>query len=178
MDRRTFTSALFVLTLIPSLGSSSPLLGQQTGVIEGTISLVLGAQKRWASRYPGAGPTTARVHPVPAVVYLLGDFPQESPAGAVVEIVQRDGLFTPGALAVRTGTTVAFPNEDPFFSQHLLLRGPPLRSGSLPLGGNERGSLRRTRHRQDLLRDSRVHARRGSGDRGLFPRCPLGRRDF
>ena len=103
-----------VLTAISTLGITSPLLGQETGAIEGTLSMRLGAPKRWASRYPGAGPTSARVHPVPAVVYLVGDFPTEEPSTAVYDVDQRGGVFTPGALAVRAGSTVRFPNEDPY----------------------------------------------------------------
>ena len=67
LDVLRFTSALFVLTLIPAPGIAPPLVGQEAGVIEGTLSLRLGPQRRWASRYPGAGPTSAKVHPVPAV---------------------------------------------------------------------------------------------------------------
>ena len=114
LDVRRLTSTLFVLTLIPAPGIAPPLVGQEAGVIEGTLSLRLGPQRRWASRYPGAGPTSAKVHPVPAVVYLLGDFPEDYPVAAVRDIVQRDGVFLPGALAVTAGTVVRFPNEDPY----------------------------------------------------------------
>ena len=114
LDVLRFTSALFVLTLIPAPGIAPPLVGQETGVIEGTLSLRLGPQRRWASRYPGAGPTSAKVHPVPAVVYLLGDFAEEDPVTAVRDIAQRGGVFLPGALAGRAGTVVRFPNEDPY----------------------------------------------------------------
>ena len=114
MDVRRLTSTLFVLTLIPAPGIAPPLVGQEAGVIEGTLLVRLGPQRRWASRYPGAGPTSAKVHPVPAVVYLLGDFAEEDPVTAVRDIAQRGGVFLPGALAVRAGTVVRFPNEDPY----------------------------------------------------------------
>ena len=133
-DLSKSAKALFVLTLIPSLGIASPVGGQQTGVVEGTLSLLLGPQKRWASRYPGAGPTTARVHSVPAVVYLLGDFLEEEPLDAVVEIVQRGGVFTPGAVVVRTGTTVRFPNQDPFFHNIFSYADPRFDLGRYPEG--------------------------------------------
>ena len=134
MDVRRFASALFVLTLIPAAGMASPVVGQEAGVIEGTLLLRLGAQRRWASRYPGAGPTSAKVHPVPAVVYLLGNFPEEGPVTAVREIVQRDGVFLPGALVVRAGTVVRFPNEDSYFHNVFSYADPRFDLGRYPQG--------------------------------------------
>ena len=134
MDVRKLTSALFVLTLIPAPGIAPPLVGQEAGVIEGALSLPLGPQRRWPSRYPGAGPTSAKVHPVPAVVYLLGDFPEEDPVAAVRDIVQRDGVFIPGALAVRAGTVVRFPNEDPYVHNVFSYADPRFDLGRYPRG--------------------------------------------
>ena len=134
MDVRRLTSALFVLTLIPAPGIAPPLVGQEAGVIEGTLSLRLGPQRRWASRYPGAGPTSAKVHPVPAVVYLLGDFPEEDPVTAVRDIVQRGGVFLPGALTVRAGTAVRFPNEDPYVHNVFSYADPRFDLGRYPAG--------------------------------------------
>ena len=134
MDVRRLTSALFVLTLIPAPGIAPPLLGQEAGVIEGTLSLRLGPPRRWASRYPGAGPTSAKVHPVPAVVYLLGDFAEEDPVTAVRDIAQRGGVFLPGALAVRAGTVVRFPNEDPYVHNVFSYADPRFDLGRYPAG--------------------------------------------
>ena len=134
LDALRFTSALFVLTLIPVPGIAPPLVGQEAGVIEGTLSLRLGPQRRWASRYPGAGPTSAKVHPVPAVVYLLGDFPGDDPVTAVRDIVQRDGVFLPGALAVTAGTVVRFPNEDPYVHNVFSYADPRFDLGRYPEG--------------------------------------------
>ena len=134
MDVLKLTSTLFFLTLIPAPGIAPHLVGQETGVIEGTLSLRLGPPRRWASRYPGAGPTSAKVHPVPAVVYLLGDFPEEDPVTAIRYIVQRDGVFTPGALAVQTGTVVRFPNEDPYVHNVFSYADPRFDLGRYPQG--------------------------------------------
>ena len=134
LDVLRFISALFVLTLIPAPGIAPPLVGQEAGVIEGTLSLRLGPQRRWASRYPGAGPTSAKVHPVPAVVYLLGDFPEEDPVTAVRDIAQRGGVFLPGALAVRVGTVVRFPNEDPYVHNVFSYADPRFDLGRYPAG--------------------------------------------
>lgn len=134
LDLRTLASALCVLTLLPATGIERPLVGQEFGVIEGDLSLRLGPQRRWASRYPGAGPTSARIHPVPAVVYLLGDFSVEGATAGVRDIVQRDGIFTPGALAVRTGTTVRFPNADPYVHNIFSYADPRFDLGRYPEG--------------------------------------------
>lgn len=134
MHLRRVAHALFVLTVIPATSVVPPLVGQEPGVIEGTLSLRLGPQRRWASRYPGAGPASAKVHPVPAVVYLLGDFPEEGPVTVVRDIVQRDGVFIPGALVVRAGTTVSFPNEDSYFHNVFSYADPRFDLGRYPEG--------------------------------------------
>ena len=134
MDVRRVARTLFVLTLIPATSLARPLRGQEAGVIEGTLSLRLGPQKRWASRYPGAGPASAKVHPVPAVVYLLGDFPVEEPVTAFRNIAQRGGVFTPGALVVRAGTTVGFPNEDSYVHNVFSYADPRFDLGRYPQG--------------------------------------------
>ena len=135
MDIRTATGTFFVLTLLLTPRGVEPqAVEQDGGVIEGTLSLRLGPPKRWASRYPGAGPTSAKVHPVRAVVYLTGDFPPAAPVTDVVDIVQRDGMFLPGALAVRAGTVVRFPNTDPFFHNVFSYADPRFDLGRYPEG--------------------------------------------
>ena len=134
MDVRRATRALLVLTLIPATSVAPPLVGQEPGIIEGTLSVRAGPQKRLASRYPGAGPTSTKVHPVPAVVYLLGNCPDEGPVTAVRDIVQRDGVFQPAALVVRTGTVVGFPNEDPYVHNVFSYDDPRFDLGRFPQG--------------------------------------------
>ncbi len=138
MDVRTLAGALCVLALLlalpPASGVARALVAQETGVIEGTVSLRLGPQRRLAARYPGAGPTSGKVHPVPAVVYLLGNFPEEGPVTAVRDIVQRDGVFLPGAVVVRSGTVVRFPNEDPYFHNVFSYADPRFDLGRYPEG--------------------------------------------
>jgi hypothetical protein len=72
--------------------------------------------RRAAERYEG-GPAPAAARPVqeiPAIVYLKGavgsslDRPRP-------RLMQQDTMFAPAALAVQVGTTVEFPNRDPFF---------------------------------------------------------------
>jgi plastocyanin len=50
-------------------------------------------------------------NPPVAVVYLEGEFANAKSAGRK-QVAQKDLNFAPGLLAVQTGTTVEFPNED------------------------------------------------------------------
>ena len=69
-----------------------------------------------------AGPVTVTVTSVDggtlpeAVVYLMAQdrAPALAQEGQSAEMVQRDTTFNPAVLAVQTGTSVSFPNEDPF----------------------------------------------------------------
>ena len=68
------------------------------------------------------------------MVYLLGDFPEEDPVTAVRDIAQRGGVFLPGALAVRAGTVVRFPNEDPYVHNVFSYADPRFDLGRYPAG--------------------------------------------
>lgn len=91
---------------------------QATGVIEGTVEVRVTPPRRTANRYPGAGP--AEPHPVqqlPAVVYVEGTVPgaPARPQATAPTMAQHDTAFVPGVLIIPAGTSVVFPNEDPFF---------------------------------------------------------------
>ena len=90
-----------------------PAPGRGQAVIEGRVTL---PQRHDApvmnQRYQviTAGGILSTNPPL-AVVYLEGSFPKPPPAAAA-RIAQRNLAFVPGLLAVQTGTTVEFPNED------------------------------------------------------------------
>jgi plastocyanin len=89
-----------------------------TGSIQGQVVVQERPQRRVAERYPTAARGSARESPpVPQVVHLEGGGLPRASAGAAdqVRISQRDTTFIPGAAVVSVGTSVAFPNEDPFF---------------------------------------------------------------
>lgn len=46
---------------------------------------------------------------------ISGTLPEVAAAGLTARMIQKDKTFTPHVLAVRTGTTVDFPNFDPIF---------------------------------------------------------------
>jgi plastocyanin len=81
------------------------------------------APRRQASRYPGAGASSAQLQNVPVVVWLEGALLAASPADTV-SIGQLDKQFVPGGLAIRTGTVVRFPNDDPFYHNVFSYSGP------------------------------------------------------
>lgn len=114
--RRQAVAPLGVLVLACLLGGSSAA-AQGVGVIEGTVSERLPKPRRTASRYPGA-PTEAReVQAIPAVAYIKGPVtgaPARAPA-TMPTMAQHDTAFVPAVLTIPVGTTVSFPNGDPFF---------------------------------------------------------------
>ena len=125
---------LLPLALLALSGALVEASGQQPGAVEGTLSLRLGAPRKWATRYPGGGATAAAVQPVPAVVYLEGELPAPGGASAAVSISQEGERFVPGAVGVSTGATVRFPNADPFYHNVFSYSGPRFDLGRYPPG--------------------------------------------
>ena len=78
-----------------------------------------------APKSPAATPDTRNV-----VVYVAGLKPSAPPAAVRARIAQRDEQFRPQVTAVTVGSTVDFPNEDPFFHNVFSLS----RAGSFNLG--------------------------------------------
>jgi plastocyanin len=86
-----------------------------TGSVSGVVQVARTPARRVAERYAGGTPAVVRtVQPVAAVVYLKGGTRSGGSSSRPV-LLQRDTAFVPGALAVEVGTTVLFPNGDPFF---------------------------------------------------------------
>lgn len=112
--RRVFT-LVFFLWLTPA--SDLPVAAQATGAVEGVVGLRTRPPRRSAERYPGAAAAVRSVQEIPAVVYLAGPVPGVSarPPAKPPVMAQQDTAFVPAALTVPAGTTVRFPNADPFF---------------------------------------------------------------
>jgi len=87
------------------------------GVIEGRVTLSRAAPRRVANRYPGdAGGAPHHVGSVPVVAYIVGPVPgAPGEAPARPRLSQQDTSFQPPVLVVPVGTSVDFPNRDPFF---------------------------------------------------------------
>jgi len=99
-------------------GPDDPLPGA-TGTVEGVLRGASAPPRRVAPRYPGAGGGPARtVQRIPPVVYVRGPIGGGAGGGggsAPPVIAQEDTAFAPALRIVTPGTTVEFPNRDPFF---------------------------------------------------------------
>lgn len=87
---------------------------QATGTIEGVLRLPPRPQRRTVDRY-GATPTTAKIQEIPALVYLEGRVGTAPAPVRSAVMAQEDTTFVPSLLVIPVGTTVRFPNHDPFF---------------------------------------------------------------
>ncbi len=135
-------AALAAACLAARPGGAAP---RPAGRLEGhvTISIPVVAPP------PSAAYVARRVPPAPApqsevtnvVVYL-----KDAPRGAAVapmrsSILQQNETFVPHLLAITTGSTVDFPNGDPFFHDVFSLS----RSGSFDLGSYPKGKSKSER---------------------------------
>lgn len=97
----------------------------RTGTIEGVITVNVRPRRRSASAYPSRGSQAARpVQSLPAVVYLKGAATGSGAGGTSYTMAQQDTSFVPPVVVVRTGSTVVFPNQDPFFHNVFSYSGP------------------------------------------------------
>jgi plastocyanin len=112
------------------------------GRIEGVVRLAASGEPAIAS---GAYPTRRVSRPAPRlseitnVVVFLKDPPRSAAMAATrVRMLQVDEAFTPRVVAITRGSTVEFPNSDPFFHNVFSLS----RGASFDLGRYPRGQSR------------------------------------
>ena len=118
-------SGLFRIPLFVALcltaATADPLLAAtvqaaSSGAIEGTVEMRISPPRRTANRYASGRVQAAKpVQQLPAVVYLRGGATGGRTPPAVETMAQRDTAFATPVLMVQVGTTVEFPNGDPFF---------------------------------------------------------------
>ena len=103
-----------LLLLTASLGHAAPTAA--TATLTGRVPLPAAAAPALVpQRYDiVAQDGVVATNPPVAVIYLEGNFPPPAEP-PVVEMAQKDLAFSPSLLPVRTGTRVAFPNEDDTF---------------------------------------------------------------
>ena len=102
---------------------------QGRGRIEGTVRLTVARGARAAVPVYGkrsAGVPVVRPAPemVNVVVHLVGVAASEPPRPVKATITQVNEEFVPHVVAVPVGSTVEFPNDDPFFHNVFSLSGP------------------------------------------------------
>jgi hypothetical protein len=116
---------------------------QGTGSVTGTVTLtVAGGAPLATSPYGRRGvapkPSAAGSETRNVVIYLADVKPPHPPPPRRAAIVQRGERFVPSVTAITTGSTVDFPNEDPFFHNVFSLS----RAGSFDLGRYRSGESR------------------------------------
>ncbi|MDX1673647.1 MAG: plastocyanin/azurin family copper-binding protein [Longimicrobiales bacterium] len=84
------------------------------GTIEGVLKIRTRPPRRTVDRY-GASPAVAEVQEIPAVVFIAGRLGSTPATRNDAVMAQQDTAFSPPLLVVPVGTTVRFPNQDPFF---------------------------------------------------------------
>jgi plastocyanin len=121
-----------------------------TGSITGSVKLTTSrgaplatspyGRRGVAPKRTTSGPDTRNV-----VIYVNGLRPSAAPAPMRAKIVQRDEQFIPQVTAVTVGSTVDFPNEDPFFHNVFSLsKAATFDLGRYPSGSNRARTLPRT----------------------------------
>ena len=107
------TTKLLLLTLAVLVWTSA---SRAQSVIEGRVTLQTRIEPAAAARYPGgAVAVVAPIEPLPAVIYLEGQFSSGTNPPPVVQMGQQNLKFLPAILPVQKGTMVEFPNHDDFY---------------------------------------------------------------
>lgn len=110
------------------------------GSIAGRVSESgLGVRARVPAPYPSrsVGRSVPSVSPdvTASVIYLKISAASPVPAPRQAELKQRDEAFAPGLVAVTRGSTVGFPNDDPYFHNVFSLSAiAPFNLGRYPRG--------------------------------------------
>ena len=119
------------LCLIAAIFCSSGSLAAQDVTVRGKVTIV-----HRSSHKAGSGEV---------VVWITAPHPIETvSAPGPVRLIQKDKRFSPHVMAVRVGTEIEFPNQDPFFHDVFsIYRGKPF-----DLGLYESGTARKIRFSQ------------------------------
>lgn len=108
------------LVALGTFAGAAPATGiQGTGVVAGKVTLTPRGSPLATSAYGRRDVAPKPAAPVPetrkVVVYVSGARPAVPPAPIRARIAQKDEQFRPQLTAVTVGSTIDFPNEDPFF---------------------------------------------------------------
>ncbi|MBY0494683.1 MAG: hypothetical protein K2Y23_10745 [Cyanobacteria bacterium] len=137
--RPGIASAAIAAALIWYAGSTSPRT-QSTGRVTGSVKLTMpNRAPSSASAYErrSVGPRPKAQPELKNVVIFFSDLTAAGAAPMHASIAQKDEQFAPHVVAVTTGSSVAFPNEDPFFHNVFSLsRGATFNLGRYPSGSS------------------------------------------
>jgi plastocyanin len=139
MTRRVFLAAAILAGILVAPLSSDPS-AQATGRVTGSVKLTLAnSAPSSSSAYErrAIGPRPKALPELKNVVIFFADLPARKPSPATASIAQKDEQFAPHVVAVTAGSSVAFPNEDPFFHNVFSLsRGAAFNLGRYPSGSS------------------------------------------
>ena len=147
MMRRWYpTVALIALTLL-ALESLSLRAEQAGGRVTGKVRLtVASSTPSSATAYErrSVGPKPKPLPEIRNVIVFVSDLPASKPAPMKASISQKDEQFVPHVVAATTGSSVAFPNNDPFFHNVFSLsRGGSFNLGRYPSGASRSETFRK-----------------------------------
>lgn len=130
-----FAAALLIAPRIETL------FGQgATGRVTGSVKLTIANSAPSAATAYERRSVGPRPRPQPGlrnVVVFFADLPATKGAPMQASISQRDEQFVPHLVAVTAGSSVAFPNQDPFFHNVFSLsRGASFNLGRYPSGAS------------------------------------------
>jgi plastocyanin len=138
---------LAVLLIAPRMAVFDTLLASAredgqgaTGRVTGSVKLTLAnSAPSSATAYErrSVGPRPKAQLELRNVVIFFADLPATRSAPVHASIAQRDEQFVPHLVAVTAGSSVAFPNQDPFFHNVFSLsRGASFNLGRYPSGAS------------------------------------------
>ena len=119
---RALVSVVLLLAVLALMPNREPAVIAQAGLgaVSGKVTLTprkgsplpasVYGRRDVSPRASTRGPETTHV-----VIFVAGITPPTPPPPMAVRIAQRDEQFHPPVVAVTTGSTVDFPNEDPYF---------------------------------------------------------------
>ena len=139
--------AFLLLAFLTLLGGAEAL-AQQVGSIEGEVDLKIRRPRRSASRYSGGSSSAHVIQRIAPVAFIRGPVPGVPQTSSMLTMEQSDTSFVPSLLVVGVGSTVLFPNGDPFFHNVFSYSSAKrFDLGRYPRGGVQAGHLRRGRYR-------------------------------
>ena len=119
-----------------------------TGRVVGTVTLTMAASGKSAARAYDSRSVGPRAKPLPEsrnVIIFVDDIAAPTDLAVTkATIVQKDEQFVPHVVAITRGSSVTFPNDDPFFHNVFSLsRGASFNLGRYPSGSTRSRSFSR-----------------------------------
>ncbi len=136
--RRAVCAAFAAIAVLLPAFAHQGIEAQSAGRVSGSVTLTLAsAAPSTASAYErrSVGPRPKPQSELRSVVIFFADIPGGKSAPRPASIAQKDEQFVPHMVAVTSGSSVAFPNDDPFFHNVFSLsRGASFNLGRYPSG--------------------------------------------